>query len=580
MTTYPTRPRPFLILFPFAVIALANCPVDADEAKPRVVFNDDAQVLMEAPLEGTSEFVKKWLDHESRAVPFTTFVFLAATPDVCTFDSKAGEVYGDRFGEEYEEGWARGIRGLRAEGTDALKVVTQHMQAKGKEVLAAIRMNDTHHRSLDRASPLCPMFAAEHPEYVIKQPDGRTNETALDYSYREVREYRLAIMREIAEQYDADGLELNFVRWAKHFPRDVGREKAPVMTDFVGQIREMLDAAAKKRGRQRLTLGARVPESIHACWLAGVDIETWVKRGWVDYIVISTWNNTDPQVPVDEFTRFTKPAGVDTIVVMGNMIGTIYGGPPSILDRPVAMSAKHKSSSYLGMLITESEARGAAANYYAWGIDSISFWNVGIHFGQEKTAAPEQRRRIARWTHAVQNKERALAGPRTYRYLPMGKGISSRKPPARNYPWYDEGRSPLGQINSPVLEFDTDKAGRRLIFPFRMADGRDGEKLDGKLTFWIYHLDDAEKMSVDINGRKVDPAKIGHFPTGKRRGGLPGQRFEIALADCPPFRGDNELGLILEKASAKESSTDRKQIPYMEELEIAVNGGAASTQSE
>jgi hypothetical protein len=571
MTIYPTPPRPFHLLFPFVVIAAANCPADADGAKPRVVFNDDAQVLMEAPLEGTSEFVEKWLDHESRAVPFTTFVFLAATPDVCTFDSKAGEVYGDRFGKEYEKGWARGIRGLRGEGTDALEVVTRQMHARGKEVLGAIRMSDTHHRSLDRASPLCPLFAIEHPEYVIKQPDGRTNETALDYSYAEVRRHRLAIMREIAEQYDVDGLELNFVRWAKHFPRDKGREKAPIMTDCVGQVRKILETAARKRGRERLTLGVRVPESIHACWLAGVDIETWVKRGWIDYVVISTWNNTDPQVPVDEFTRFTKPADVDTIVVMGNMIGTIHDGAPSILDRPMAMSAKHKSNSYLGMLITESEARGAAANYYAWGIDSISFWNVGIHFGQEETAAPEQHRRMARWTHAVQNKERVFAGPRTYRYLPMGKGISRRKPPARNYPWYDEGRSPLGQINSPVLEFDRDNPGRRLIFPFRMADGRGGKKLQGKLTFWVYHLSDVDEMAVDINGRKVERTKIGRFPIGKRRGGLPGQRFEISLADCPPFRGDNELGLTLEKASVRESPSDRKQIPYMEELEIVVN---------
>jgi hypothetical protein len=91
----------------------------------------------------------------------------------------------------------------------------------------------------------------------------------------------------------------------------------------------MLDSAANKRGCKRLTLGVRVPESIQACWLAGVDIETWVRRGWIDFVVISTWNNTDPQLPVDEFTRFTKAAGVDTIVVMGNMIGSIYDGPPA-----------------------------------------------------------------------------------------------------------------------------------------------------------------------------------------------------------------------------------------------------------
>ena len=554
-------------------VGLACSILQAEERQPRIVFNDDAQMLMETPAKGATEFVKQWLDKEIAAVPFSTYVFLAATPDVCTYQSKAGETFADRLGPNYPHSWARGIRALRAEGTDALKVVAEHMRSKGKEVLAAIRMGDTHHRINGHNHPLASQFAIDHPEFVIKQPDKRTNETALDYSYKEVREHRLGIMREIAEEYDVDGLELNFVRWAKHFPRDQGREKAAIMTRFVGQVHAMLAAAAKKRGRDRLTLGVRVPESISACWLAGVDIETWVKRGWIDYVVISTWNNTDPQLPVHEFTRFTKPAGVDTVVVMGNMIGTIYAGPPSVLDRPIAMSAKHAAKSYQAMLLNESEARGAAANYYTWGADSISFWNVGIHFGKSSTAAPEQQARMARWTAAVKSKESVFAGPRTYRYLPMGKGMSSRKPPIRNYPWYDDGRSPLGHVNGPTLTFDKNNIGKRLVFPFRMADGRNGEKIQGKLTFWVYHLTYNDEFTVDINGKPVEPNKIKRQQSGKRRGGLPGQRIEIALSDCPPFRGDNELSLTLK------TSGDRAHDPYMEELEVVVGKSIESTQT-
>ena len=543
-------------------LALSSSPLamTKEQRTPRSVFNDDGQVLWEAPEKGTIKFITDWLDREAAAAPFNTFVFHAALPDVCIYQTKVGEVYGERLGPQFNRAYTRALRVLKAQDTDPLHVVTKHMKAKGMEMLAAVRMSDTHHRSLDPKNPLCPQFAIDHPEYVIKQPDGRTNETALDYSHPEVRAHRLAIMREIAENYDVDGLELNFVRWAKHFPRDKGREKAPVMTAYMGEIRSMLELAAKQRKRKRLTLGVRVPESIATCWLAGVDIETWVRRGWIDYIVISTWNNTDPQLPVDEFTRFTKPAGVDTIVVMGNMMGCIDTNPPMILDRPEAMSAKH-AKNYQGMLLTTSEARGAAANYYTWGADSISFWNVGIHFGNEKTAAPRQRERIARWTQAVQSPRRVFSGPRTYRYLPMGKGISSRKPPLRNYPWYDDGRSPLGHVNSPVLRLLNDK---RHTFPFRMADGRDGGKLKGKLTFWVYHLKKNDKLTVDINGKSVAPSKIHRFKAGLRRGGLLGERVEIALADCPPFRGKNILGLKIKTPTKKEFT------PYMEELEVAV----------
>jgi hypothetical protein len=555
-----------LLALIYLVVQLSSGISQAQSSKnpqPRTVFNDDAQVLFEAPEKGTSQFVKAWLDREAAAVPFNTFVFLATTPDICTFETKVGEVYGARFGDDFTEGWTSGIRGLKAEGTDALKVVTAHMKAKGKQVLAAIRLSDTHHRSLDAGSPLCPKFAIDHPEFVIKQPDGRTNETALDYSYPEVRAHRLAIMREIANEYDVDGLELNFVRWAKHFPRDQGREKAAIMTAYMKEIRAMLDEAGQRRGVGRQLLGVRVPESVDACWLAGVDIETWVRKGWVDYVVLCTWNNTDPQLSVDDFTRFTKPARVDTIVVMGNMIGPIWGGPPQILDRPVGMSAKH-AKGYQGMLITAPEARAAAANYFAWGADSISFWNVGIHFGGEKTAAPEQRRRIAEWTQAIATRESIYAGPRHYHYLPMGKGMLSRKPPVRNYPWYDEGRSPLGHPNSPVLQFTADNIGKGLIFPFRMADGRDGEELEGTMRFWIYHISADDPVEITLNGKAIDPGKIKRFPAGELRGELPGQRFEIELADCPPFAGDNKLGLTLK------SKGDRDHVPLMEELIVMV----------
>jgi hypothetical protein len=380
----------------------------------------------------------------------------------------------------------------------------------------------------------------------------------------------MGIMREIITEYPVDGLELNFVRWAKHFPRHQGREKAPIMTRYVGQVREMMDKSGRRRKNgKRLTLGVRVPESLHACWLAGVDIETWVKKGWIDFVVVSTWNNTDPQTPVDEFARFTRPAGVDTIVTMGNMIGSFSSGPPIPLDRGVATSAEH-AKGYLSMLLNTAEARGAAANFYAYGADSISFWNVGAHFGRAVTAAPKQRKRIAAWTQAVRTREAVFAGPRTYRFLPMSKGISRRKPPFRNYPWYGEGSSALGHKNSPTLLFSEDQIGKRLAFPFRVADGRRGERLSGRFRFWFYHVTDNDRVDVDINGVAVDKKHIRRIPVGKLRGGLKGTRFEIDLAHCPPFRGDNVLGLVL---ATREK---RPHVPMMEELEVHVTAVANS----
>lgn len=527
------------------------------QAKTRVIYHDDAQSLAEAPAEGTEEFLREFLAREAAMAPVTTFCYLAATPDVCTYDTKAGEVYGDRLKEA--SGWAVGIRALRAQGTDVLKVVCSELRGRGLEVLATVRMNDTHHRSLDPSNPGCPQFALDHPEYVIKQPDGRTNETALDYSHEAVRAHRLAIMRELAEDYDIDGLELNFCRWAKHFPRDQGRAKAGIMTAYVGRIRQMLDEAARKRGRSALTLGMRVPEGIEPCWLAGLDPKTWVEKGWIDYLVVSTWNETDPQIRVDEFSGFTKGTKCQLLVAMGNMMGGTWRGLPKVSRRGVAQFR----DSYSGMLLTAAEARACANNYYCWGADGVSFWNISCNMGtQGKFSSPAQRERMQTWMHAVVNRDRVAAGARRYHYLPLYKFEEVLAPPLRNYPWYGQGRSPLGGMKMQMLRFPENKIGERQVYRFRMADGRSGEKLQGLLRFVVFHIGADDRVAVDVNGQAVEPTKIRPAALDVKKTGLPGMRFEIALADCPPFRGDNELGITLQ------TKAKRKAEPTMEELDI------------
>ncbi len=135
-------------------------------------------------------------------------------------------------------------------------------------------------------------------------------------------------------------------------------------------------------------------------------------------------------------------------------------------------------------------------------------------------------------------------------------------PPARNYAFYGPGQSPLGAVKTQVLLFPQHEAGLRKAYRFRMADGRSGERVHGTLRFPFYHINDGDAVEVDINGRPVHPAKIKRTPCDARTLGLPGTWFEIALQDCPPFRGDNELGIVFH-AGAR-----RQEIPYMEELDI------------
>ena len=76
----------------------ASASVAADG--PRTVYTADTQSLMEAPATGTADFVRAWVQRETTKVPITTYVQDAALPDMCMYDSKVGEVFGDRFGND------------------------------------------------------------------------------------------------------------------------------------------------------------------------------------------------------------------------------------------------------------------------------------------------------------------------------------------------------------------------------------------------------------------------------------------------------------------------------------------------
>ena len=262
-------------------------------ARMKVAYSDDCSVLSVLEPADAVATVHRFLDWTTERIPIDYWALLSACPDVCMYRTRAGEIMGQRLDPGDRSVFTRGMDLLLQQGTDLLQVYLDRLHDKGIKVLAEIRMSDTHHKDHLWEIEGCPIFSIEHPHYAIPRHDG-IKEVALDYSHAEVREHRLAIMRELAQERDVDGLELNFMRWAKHFERDRGHEKAPIMTDFVGVIRGMLDDAARMRGVGRLVLGARVASTIDENLLLGCDVIAWIKRGYLDYVVPSEHNCTWP----------------------------------------------------------------------------------------------------------------------------------------------------------------------------------------------------------------------------------------------------------------------------------------------
>ena len=79
--------------------------------------------------------------------------------------------------------------------------------------------------------------------------------------------------------------------------------------------------------------------------------------------------------------------------------------------------------------------------------------------------------------------QKALAGPRHYVYLPVWKD-------------HMDGVGPTGRHNAQSLTFTAETVGQRQAFTFRMADGRNGEKLQGVLRLRIYDATPEDRVCL------------------------------------------------------------------------------------
>ena len=73
---------------------------------------------------------------------------------------------------------------------------------------------------------------------------------AWDYGRAETRRHILAVLAEMLDNYELDGLELDFMRHPIYFRRDQHTKNAPLITDLVRKVRAKVDLLAKKTGRE------------------------------------------------------------------------------------------------------------------------------------------------------------------------------------------------------------------------------------------------------------------------------------------------------------------------------------------
>ena len=238
---------------------------------------------------------------------------------------------------------------LASEGVDIAQRIVEESHRRKLEVFWEHRLNGAD-READVTTPARHPLKDQHPEWLIA---GSWWKPGLwNFAIPEVRQYKVAALREVAERYDLDGINLDFGRHPPFLPTGQQWEHREALTDFVRQVRLMLQGVAERRGRPFL-LSVRVADTVPGCHFDGMDVETWVRHNLVDMIIIGT---RSIQVDLAGFKRITTGSHVK-----------LY---PCI--------DQHHSPDGYHAVPSPEFLRGVAANWWHQGADGIAtfnFWN-------------------------------------------------------------------------------------------------------------------------------------------------------------------------------------------------------------
>ena len=96
------------------------------------------------------------------------------------------------------------------EGINIAKVYLEETKKRGIECFYSYRISDgTSHNEFGRD------FAQAHPDWVVKDEWGNAK---WNFAVPEARARKLSVLRELAEDYDFDGLEVDFARGPNNLP--------------------------------------------------------------------------------------------------------------------------------------------------------------------------------------------------------------------------------------------------------------------------------------------------------------------------------------------------------------------------
>jgi hypothetical protein len=262
-------------------------------------------------------------------------------------------------------------------GGDIVRDFTARCREKKLAPFISCRMNDTHHleklhsKHAEGAQLNVCEFYQRHPEYILETASNSWQDRGQNWVIPEVRDYKFAFIRELCENYDLDGFELDFMRFPRLFRsyETTREQRETILSEFVKKVRTLLDATSRD-GRRWLSLRIPIDRELHP--RLGINISRLEDAGADLFNLSSHYFTSQTADVVAPLRREAKNASL--VLEMTNCISI----------GPAAEQAD--GDNFEMTLASEDQLYTTALDAYAQGIDGVSLFNFVYYrqHGSEK----------------------------------------------------------------------------------------------------------------------------------------------------------------------------------------------------
>ena len=297
-----------------------HTPAEIPEGRGGIIFNEDCTEFFatrpddEMTVEGAKAYIDRYLPnrHQIRLMMLNPAAYdnnfggksCPVMWEGVTFNADGSAT--DRFGRKIDPYRARMLARMKSmadRGINIYHLWIDHLRERGVSPWISLRMNDAH----DALTPDAERIGLKRDpgnRIAPYNPDD-WHDQALDYEKPEVRDFYRGIMFELMDTFDADGYELDWMRFGRNFKH--GRETigAPLLTGMMREFRARADKLEKVRGH-KIRFAARVPSRPDIARRLGYDVESWAREGLIDILIPTAflWV-TDGDTPIAEWRRIT-----------------------------------------------------------------------------------------------------------------------------------------------------------------------------------------------------------------------------------------------------------------------------------